>query len=339
MRFQMKAPGMTRRTNSGAEQAAETEVRRAAAAHEARQAEMTRLVAEVTAEENDAQLGAPGAAERARELCVQLDAAKVAERQAAEAHTRATARLQQISTARVAEADQARLRSIPALRREYEAKMFRVERAVADAAQALNEAALLGRRLAAAIGGTEALRLFALPALAERVSHCMATTLTFTEHRPDEVAAHASGPLSFRWFSTPINPANPWCKASLIDVTRDALDSVAIVFDSPEDAVACRARRDPGGTELFTVPLGNGLWHLVPGRLRGHAAREAEAALAQAKAEAANAGKGDEKTGTTILTRGAGKQPAAKDAVYLALKPDHEQLRAAHSTIGPDDAA
>jgi acyl transferase domain-containing protein len=115
-------------------------------------------------------------------------------------------------------------------------------------------------------GVTEAKRLYSFSAVTLRIR--LALFRAFDA--PDDMPRQANGlPISFFPFEPPVR-GEAQLKHTLPEREVDVLDNIPLaVFETFEEAVEARNRRDPTGKNLHPVTDEFGLWTLKAGRLRG----------------------------------------------------------------------
>ena len=232
-------------------------------------------------EQNDAEVHAPGAAERAKEMMPQVHSARTSVEQHRAAVQRAEAAHATALRAR-SEADEAARRgSIPGLARGTIAAARQVEILAQQLGEAMNELTAASRKLGDAIGTKDARRTLGMGGTAERLQHCLVNDFNLREDTPQAVRELRGQPAPFRFFPYSYTAASPLCQTRLSAAIQAVLDEVVTIYGSEAEAQAARERLDPSGLRVHVVPRSlEMLWDLVRRPLRGVAARRGEEAAA-----------------------------------------------------------
>jgi len=201
--------------------------------------------------------------------------------------------------------------SIPVLARQRMMLAAEVQLHAEKLGAALNAMLSNGNALGAAIGTADAIRVFGFNGLGYRVQHTFAGCFTVADQTSKKVLEMRGNAAPVRWFPYQINGAEALCKMMFVDSEQRTVDEYVRVFGTMTDAEAARRRLEGLGAKdveaarqrLEALPQGapgggvreelpddaiarrfhvlsaapSGLFHLVPGRLKGKTARAATA--------------------------------------------------------------
>lgn len=232
----------------------------------AARADLEAMRRSLEAEEHDAALEAPGAADRVLNLQQRMAQQEATVGELERAASKASAQVARLAQARADALDEARRQSVPILREEVEASAIKIAGLAASLGAAIEEHADLSARLGDALGSGEAKRVLSKPALAYRLQLTLAKLLN------SDTAA------SRKWLPWPLPTFAAEWRESFDGVTRKMLDDLVQSFATEEAAKAARDRLDPAGGSLHVVKDRWQVWTLVKGRLRGVAAQRAAVA-------------------------------------------------------------